>query len=402
MADNDQSKIRYDDFINSIVPDPAKPESMIMLSGFVGHGPEGHVRVYPDPTLGTWYDIPEADVVHSLPIADSKLGGSYIWARSSAAIKPGNAAAPAAPAPEAQPQALAAAMQPTPATRCFVCPDPVAHPAPTPTAQTHCFVCPPLTAAIACPTHPVVCDTLPPTATQVLQCGPVTGPICPTQAAVCDARFAAALQPTTTVQHTHVMCQPQPTPTIQFTHVLMCQPQPTTTVQPTHFFICPTNQSLPTVCTQIACPTQPAVCLATQPVVCGILPPSFGCTQQGCGQGAPQPGGQQQGVQAMAAVAQPSVHICATPSAVGTCGPVHESAHICPTPSAVGTCGPVQQSAHICPTPSAVGTCGPVQQSVHICPTPSAVGQCGGGQTWGTWVPPCSLAMNGVFTPFGR
>src|ERR1700731_1456485 len=128
MADNDQSKIRYDDFVSNVQPDPAKPEPTIMLTGFVGHGPDGHVRIYPDPTLGTWYDVPEADVVHSLPIADSKLGGSYIWIRTSSEIKPGSAA-PAAPA-AAPPAAMAG---------------PAGGIQPTPTVLTHCFICPPQT-----------------------------------------------------------------------------------------------------------------------------------------------------------------------------------------------------------------------------------------------------------------
>jgi hypothetical protein len=158
MADNDQSKIRYDDFIGSIQPDPAKPESTIMLSGFVGHGPEGHARIYPDPTLGTWYDIPEADILHSMPIADSKLGGSYVWVRANSEIKPGNAA-PAAPEAEAaQPQQAAAAVQPTP------------------TVQTHCFICPPHTQAVHCWTQPVLCDTMqtPTPATRCFICPPHT------------------------------------------------------------------------------------------------------------------------------------------------------------------------------------------------------------------------------------
>src|SRR5580700_4296975 len=109
MAD----KIRYDDFIANVLPDPTKPESTIMLSGFVGHGADGQVRVYSDPSLGTWYDVPEADVIHSMPIPDAKLGGSYLWVRSSAQIKPGTAAAtPAAGAGDAAPAAAAAAVQP--------------------------------------------------------------------------------------------------------------------------------------------------------------------------------------------------------------------------------------------------------------------------------------------------
>ena len=76
MADKNQSKIRYDDFVSKVQADPANPQATIMLAGFAGRGPEGHVRIYPDPALVNWYDVPEADVVHSQPIADSALGGS--------------------------------------------------------------------------------------------------------------------------------------------------------------------------------------------------------------------------------------------------------------------------------------------------------------------------------------
>jgi hypothetical protein len=117
--------IRYDDFVSNVQPDPAKPESTIMLSGFVGHGPEGYARVYPDPTLGTWYDIPEGDIVYSMPIPDSKLGGSLIWMRASSAVKPGSAAASTTEAVQPQ-QAAAVAMNPTPRTHCRVCDPPLA------------------------------------------------------------------------------------------------------------------------------------------------------------------------------------------------------------------------------------------------------------------------------------
>jgi hypothetical protein len=94
MAETEpQSKLHFDDFIPAVQPDPAKPEPSVMMAGYVGHGAEGHVRIFPDATLNTWYDVPEADVIHSLPIADAKLGGSYVWVRASAAIKPGSAAA---------------------------------------------------------------------------------------------------------------------------------------------------------------------------------------------------------------------------------------------------------------------------------------------------------------------
>jgi hypothetical protein len=408
MADNDQSKIRYDDFVNNIQPDPAKPEPTIMLSGYVGHGPEGYVRVYPDPTLGTWYDLPVADVVYSMPVPDSKLGGSHIWVRPSADIKPGSAE------PAAQPQAMAAAAapqvapQPTPTvqTHCFICPPPhltqaaVCQIQPTPTVQTHCFVCPPhqtlatVCTQIQCPTHPFPCgETLLPTPqTHCFVCPPHTQAInCPTNPVPCDT--------------------------------LLPTPQ-------THCFICPPHQTLATVCTQFACPTHPVVCniqpthqfvcqpIQTQPGACGVLPPSFGCTQ-GCPIGPQQGGAPQAQPQAMAAAVQGpplpgpgggglrttwfdchtnvagcTVHICAQQGAqqvaqphltlatictqAPACPPhtIHNSQCICPTPSAVGQCGPHPTLATICTQAPA---CPPhtVHNSQCICPTPSAVGQCG-------------------------
>jgi hypothetical protein len=84
--------IHYDDFIANVHTDPAKPEASIMLAGFIGHGAEGKVRIYPDASLANWYDVAEDDVVHAMPVPDAKLGGSYVWVRASAQIKPGAAA----------------------------------------------------------------------------------------------------------------------------------------------------------------------------------------------------------------------------------------------------------------------------------------------------------------------
>ncbi|MHB8271917.1 hypothetical protein [Bradyrhizobium sp.] len=119
MTEQAASKLRYDDFIANVIPDPAKVEPTLLLYGFVGGGgAEGAVRIYSDPTLNKWVDVPEADIVHTMPIPDSKFGGSYVWARASAQIKPGNAAAAATEAPRQAPQAEAAV--PTEVTlRCF-------------------------------------------------------------------------------------------------------------------------------------------------------------------------------------------------------------------------------------------------------------------------------------------
>jgi hypothetical protein len=99
-AETKPSNIRYDDFIANVHADPARPEATIMLAGFIGHGAEGGVRIYPDAALGTWYDVAEADVVHSMPVPDAKLGGSYVWVRASAQIKPGAAATGTVAAPQ--------------------------------------------------------------------------------------------------------------------------------------------------------------------------------------------------------------------------------------------------------------------------------------------------------------
>ena len=293
MADNDQSKVRYDDFISAVQPDPAKPEAAIMLAGFVGHGPDGQVRIYPDPSLGKWYDVAEADVLHSMPVADSKLGGSYVWVRDSAQIKSGSATTAA---PAAAPQALAAANAPpqTGVQDCTLafCDQNLRQNWNQPTPQTHCFICPPIsqqlcqiqTQPLHCQTQPVVCD-IPP---QSLHCA--THPV------VCDI---------------------------------------------------PPRQTLATICTQVGC--------VTQPVVCGILPPSFNCTQQGCGAGV-QPGGQQAQLHAMAVQPTPSaVHQCGGvhPTLATLC----TQPHLCPpqAPGTAMFSWPAQCPSQFCSAVGACG-----------------------------------------------
>jgi hypothetical protein len=148
-----------------------------------------------------------------------------------------------------------------------------------------------------------------------------------------------------------------PTPA---TRCFFCDPpmaaaamQPTPTVQ-THCFICP--------------PHTLGVHCWTAPVVCGILPPSFGCQQ----------GGAHQQLAAMAAPAHPNTAatLCTQQPA---CPPhtIHNSMCICPTPGA--------QTHALCP-PNTVNT----PCATFVCPT---LGAC-------PTVAACT--PNGVFTPFGR
>jgi hypothetical protein len=441
MVDSAPSKIQYDDFIASVQPDPAKPESTIMLSGFVGHGGDGVVRIYPDPSLGTWYDVPEADVVHSMAVPDSKLGGSYVWVRAAADIKPGStstssaatgsgsggpavAAAAAAPAAHAAPNFTIGAgctficaqppgglLQPTPATHCFICPSITQQcMQPTPTADVtlatictqpnHCLqptptVHPSLATVCTqfCPTFHTGCLTVP------VNCFPVTQP------AVCTIAISPNCPPPppgTPVQQQALaaaVMRLQPTPTVQ-THCFVCPPHQTLdtlcTLPPgcpitqqcsAVNFCSPLNQcgnhpTAATICTE-TCNTMLVGCWQTLPAHCFPITQPQVCNiavSPNCPPPAPGTPVQQQQVFAAAAM-QP------TPSAVNQCG-VHTAATICTQPPA---CHPSVNV--ICPAPSAVHQCGPntaatvctqppaCHPSVNvICPTPSAVHQCGGAQ----------------------
>jgi hypothetical protein len=351
MADNDKPRIRYDDFISNIQPDPAKPESTIMLSGFVGHGPEGHARIYPDPTLGTWYDIPEDDVVYSMPIADSKLGGSYVWVRASAQIKPGSAAAPAAEAPQQAPQAAAVGINPTPATHCFVCDPKAAAQAlqPTPTVQTHCFICPPPhqtpatlctqiwctpqhTHQLFCPTQPVVCDLRP---TQPNVCGILP----PSFGCTAGCQQGGAQQQP---QAMRAAAAPANTAATLCTQAPACPPH---TIH-NSLCICPTPSAFH------PCGNNTAATVCTQPPAC---PPH---------------------------TIHNSLCICPTPSAFHPCGN-NTAATVCtqgpPCPNTANT--PCLTMALCFTLPGACQTAG-------VCPSVACT--------------PFTPIQNGVFTPFGR
>jgi hypothetical protein len=90
MAAKNQPRIKLDDFVAAVRGDPSASEPLLFTSGYVGRSPtEGNVRIYSDPSLSRWIEAAEEDVVHSIPIADSPLGGSHLWLRGSARISPG-------------------------------------------------------------------------------------------------------------------------------------------------------------------------------------------------------------------------------------------------------------------------------------------------------------------------
>ena len=59
----------------------------MLLSGFVGRGAAAAtIRIYPEPSLGTWVDVPEADIVRVPDLIRSLLEDPPRLAEMSAAM----------------------------------------------------------------------------------------------------------------------------------------------------------------------------------------------------------------------------------------------------------------------------------------------------------------------------
>jgi hypothetical protein len=79
----------YDDFVSKIVRDPKKPPDTILLVGFLGKSSErGHTRLYFDPALSTYVEIPDSGIVYKVPIPkeQSFLGGFFVWLKVDAQL----------------------------------------------------------------------------------------------------------------------------------------------------------------------------------------------------------------------------------------------------------------------------------------------------------------------------
>jgi len=242
MADKNNSGIRFDDFVAKVHADPAKVEPKMMISGFIGRGEEnGKIRIFSDQSLSHWVEANAEDVIHSQPIEGSALGGSHVWLKADAQLKPGSAAGPAGGQGGAvggigadagvftpfAPQALAGTIAPpcetwhhlpTAATVCtispcpthnVVCPSQVIPCGPLNTVATvctHAITCRTIAPTICCPrTIATVCTQAPPCPTHEFICGhqswicPPTGPVCPTHNIQCVASGAFGCQPPFTI-----------------------------------------------------------------------------------------------------------------------------------------------------------------------------------------------------------
>jgi hypothetical protein len=82
------------DFVAKIVKDPKNPPTTLMLTGYVGASSEdGHTRLYFDPNLSTYVEIPYDAVLHTQPAeGDGGLGASHVWIKRDAQVIHGPAA----------------------------------------------------------------------------------------------------------------------------------------------------------------------------------------------------------------------------------------------------------------------------------------------------------------------
>jgi hypothetical protein len=90
MAEKDtKTNVTLADFVGKIVKDPKSPPDTILLTGYLGKSSEeGHTRLYFDPELKTYVEIPNDAILHSqqIPQEQSGLGGSNVWIASDAEV----------------------------------------------------------------------------------------------------------------------------------------------------------------------------------------------------------------------------------------------------------------------------------------------------------------------------
>jgi hypothetical protein len=82
MPETSKPGIQFDDFVQAARPDAASKNPLLFLQGYIGKSPSADsIRMYTDPSLNHFVDIPSKDIVHSRKVTDDPLGlgGSMIW-----------------------------------------------------------------------------------------------------------------------------------------------------------------------------------------------------------------------------------------------------------------------------------------------------------------------------------
>ena len=81
--------LRPEPFVEALAPDPSRIPEVNVLSGHLGRSPrEGHVRLYRNPALTGFIEIPLSDVLHveRFDQAPHRLGSAVLWVRADADI----------------------------------------------------------------------------------------------------------------------------------------------------------------------------------------------------------------------------------------------------------------------------------------------------------------------------
>ncbi len=89
----ESKKVRRDAFVKSVRPDPKSTEDLVLLQGYIGDSDlTGHVRVYSDPALSDFIELPEQDILYCDPVATTEdpLGGSRLWVKQTTVFTAGD------------------------------------------------------------------------------------------------------------------------------------------------------------------------------------------------------------------------------------------------------------------------------------------------------------------------
>jgi hypothetical protein len=80
---------KQDELVAKLVKDAQSPPDTLLLSGHVGaSSEEGHTRLYFDPQLSDYVEIPNDAILHTqeIPKDQSPLGGTFLWIKSDAVL----------------------------------------------------------------------------------------------------------------------------------------------------------------------------------------------------------------------------------------------------------------------------------------------------------------------------
>src|SRR5258707_7833216 len=79
-------------FVAKIVKDPNNPPDTLLLQGYLGQSSEeGHTRLYLDPQLSDYVEIPNDAILHTADVSGGHgvSGASYVWINRDAEVTHG-------------------------------------------------------------------------------------------------------------------------------------------------------------------------------------------------------------------------------------------------------------------------------------------------------------------------